>query len=445
MTSPAFFAIFWLPLVWSAALLLLSGPPSAASDHAERRRLLLMMLPTAVGIGLVGLAPYFPTTIVIPSPVPIWLPAAGADPGVGGSVPPSVPLLSVSASQACAVIYVAVTAWLSVRLVLAHARLTRLVNEAKPQPTDRKIRWTRARVTPFAASNHAIVLPEVLKVQLDPLQIELVIAHERAHLRRDDPAFFWRLAWVDVIFWFNPFVRRQSERCRLAAELAVDDMVVRSAPSQRRSYARSLVEVLKCTASPAPQASPAISTFSPRGVYEMRINNILRPRAARAAPHRVLFAFTLLMAPLFAVQWSYAESASGSALPFKMRPLKGKVTMRYGRPYNGLLGLKGHHKGIDIKAPHGTPIYAPGAGTVIRTQKSDKGYGYLLIIDHGQGVHSRYAHLSRFDVKVGDRVTAGMTIGRVGSTGKSTGPHLHFEVMKNGKRIDPATVTPDKK
>ena len=95
------------------------------------------------------------------------------------------------------------------------------------------------------------------------------------------------------------------------------------------------------------------------------------------------------------------------------------------------------HKAIDLCVSYGTNIYAVAAGTVTYAgYKSD--YGYLVVIDHGNGLSTAYAHASTLGVSTGDRVTAGETIALVGSTGYSTGNHLHFEVRNNGTRIDPA-------
>ena len=88
-------------------------------------------------------------------------------------------------------------------------------------------------------------------------------------------------------------------------------------------------------------------------------------------------------------------------------------------------------------APAGTSIRAFGAGTVIEAGPRG-GYGNLVVIDHGNGITSRYAHQSSLDVEVGQVVTAGDVIGRVGSTGASTGPHLHFEIRRDGVSRDPA-------
>jgi len=95
------------------------------------------------------------------------------------------------------------------------------------------------------------------------------------------------------------------------------------------------------------------------------------------------------------------------------------------------------HKGIDIAAPTGTKVYAAGSGKVLKITSSDDGYGNCIVIEHGYGFVTRYAHLSGFKIKEGDEVKKGDLIGLVGSTGRSIGPHLHYEIEKDGERIDP--------
>jgi len=95
------------------------------------------------------------------------------------------------------------------------------------------------------------------------------------------------------------------------------------------------------------------------------------------------------------------------------------------------------HTGLDIAAPIGTPIYAAEAGTVETVGWNRGGYGNQIIINHGNGRKTRYAHLSRFAVKTGQSVSKGQYIAAMGSTGRSTGPHLHFEVMISGSRYNP--------
>lgn len=103
-----------------------------------------------------------------------------------------------------------------------------------------------------------------------------------------------------------------------------------------------------------------------------------------------------------------------------------------------LLGSTRHHSGIDFAAPSGTAIYASGAGVITKSGWGS-GYGQYVEIDHGNGYLTRYAHASRLLVRVGERVAAGEHIANVGCTGRCTGAHLHYEIVENGKRQNPAT------
>ncbi len=95
------------------------------------------------------------------------------------------------------------------------------------------------------------------------------------------------------------------------------------------------------------------------------------------------------------------------------------------------------HTGVDFTADKGTEVYATGDGYVEEIEDKRWGYGKSIIINHGFGYKTRYAHLSKFEVKVGQKVKRGELIGLIGSTGKSTGPHLHYEVVKDGVKVNP--------
>lgn len=109
-------------------------------------------------------------------------------------------------------------------------------------------------------------------------------------------------------------------------------------------------------------------------------------------------------------------------------PLRGIVTQGY---------IPGKHLAIDIGAPYGSTVYAAADGTVIHAQWARTGYGFTVIIDHGGGLQTLYAHLKGTLVSSGDTVSRGQAIGAVGSTGNSTGPHVHFEVRENRQRMNP--------
>ena len=120
-------------------------------------------------------------------------------------------------------------------------------------------------------------------------------------------------------------------------------------------------------------------------------------------------------------------------------PVEGHITSKFGMRYHPIHKSMRFHRGIDIGAPEGEPVKSAGAGMVVFA-KTNGGYGNFLVIDHGEGVQSRYAHLSEFLVKEGQLVNAGDVIGLVGQTGSATGPHLHFEILKNAKAADPMDV-----
>ncbi len=118
-------------------------------------------------------------------------------------------------------------------------------------------------------------------------------------------------------------------------------------------------------------------------------------------------------------------------------PVAGRVTSDFGVRTDPLNGQQRSHHGIDIAAPRGTPIGAAAAGTVVFVGKRG-GYGNTVIIEQTDGKQTLYAHADQLLVQVGETVNAGQTIATVGSTGRSTGPHLHFEVRENGQPVDPA-------
>lgn len=117
-------------------------------------------------------------------------------------------------------------------------------------------------------------------------------------------------------------------------------------------------------------------------------------------------------------------------------PSRGWISRSYGMKADPFTGIKQMHRGLDIANHTGTPIVASADGRVSSVRKNG-GMGKTIVIDHGYGFVSRYAHLSEYKVKRGQQVKRGDVIGLMGSTGYSTGPHLHYEVIRNGKSINP--------
>lgn len=121
------------------------------------------------------------------------------------------------------------------------------------------------------------------------------------------------------------------------------------------------------------------------------------------------------------------------------RPIKrGWLSSPYGYRTDPFSGKKAWHNGIDFAGKAGSEVVAVASGVVVSSEERD-GYGYLVELDHGDGYQSRYAHNAKNLVKVGDVVAKGEVLALMGTTGRSTGPHVHFEIYKNGRSVDPAS------
>lgn len=129
------------------------------------------------------------------------------------------------------------------------------------------------------------------------------------------------------------------------------------------------------------------------------------------------------------------RNALAAATP-SIWPAHGWLSSGMGSRRDPIDGGRDFHPGLDISADFGSPVYATADGTV-RHAAREGGYGNLIILDHGYGLETRYGHLSRYQVRPGDKVKRGDVVGLVGSTGRSTGSHLHYEVRVNGRLLNP--------
>ncbi len=138
------------------------------------------------------------------------------------------------------------------------------------------------------------------------------------------------------------------------------------------------------------------------------------------------------------VNWQRVEQLEGAmaSLPSYVPAKTYTLTSGFGFRYDPFNGRGAQHAGIDLAGAHGEPIFSAAAGRVVRAQNF-AGYGLVVDVDHGRGILTRYGHLSRIKVAVGDKVRMGQTIGAMGSTGRSTGTHLHYEVRIDGQPVNP--------
>lgn len=134
--------------------------------------------------------------------------------------------------------------------------------------------------------------------------------------------------------------------------------------------------------------------------------------------------------------FSHAQAALREAPVRFPLPSSNRISSAFGSRSDPFGGTAAFHSGIDYPAPTGTGVFSTGTGKVIFSGRRG-GYGNFIEIDHGNGIISRYGHLSRILVQTGQHVSAGVKIGKVGSTGRSTGPHLHFEIRRNQTAVNP--------
>ena len=176
-------------------------------------------------------------------------------------------------------------------------------------------------------------------------------------------------------------------------------------------------------------------------------------------PNRFSWAYLCVVLPLIAADAAHAEAElpDGQSAAFRVAmtarsaevaeapqvSLSAKVTIalprlssRYGYRPDPLGAGRRFHAGIDIPGSAGSPVFASAAGVVTFAGRAG-GYGRMIEIDHGAGLRTRYAHLERLLVTPGMRIGQGAIVGQMGSTGRSTGPHLHFEVRRDGRAVDP--------
>jgi murein DD-endopeptidase MepM/ murein hydrolase activator NlpD len=322
-----------------------------------------------------------------------------------------------------------------------------------------------APVSPMLAglARPVLLLPRHLR-SFDPGQQQLIVAHELAHWQRGDHLWLHASVLLQTVFWFNPALKALAGGLSQAQELGCDRQVLACRPAAlRRDYAAALVAQLK--AQQGAGMALAASFGGVRGAYAAgaaalaeRIAQLKSPdlgrstrlagagKAVLACACLAVTGAALVLQPAFAWRAPALQQAAPApavaALPAWQAPLdQVKINSPYG-PRSGRPTAQASpfHQGVDLHARRGTALRAPADGIVAESTDLYNGqakFGKVIVIDHGGGLRSMYAHLDQRAVSAGEAVTAGQAIGKTGNTGKTTGPHLHFEVSQDGRHIDP--------
>ncbi|HEU0310362.1 MAG TPA: M23 family metallopeptidase [Sphingomicrobium sp.] len=178
--------------------------------------------------------------------------------------------------------------------------------------------------------------------------------------------------------------------------------------------------------------------IDPEIIAKLGYTEALSPNAARGGPFDSASQTDPTFKSLF-TSWKKLDNLADGAIAVPSdKPVKSaEFTSGYGIRSDPFRGGAARHQGIDLAAPVGTPIYATADGIVSDAGYNSGGYGNLIKLDHGRGIETRYGHLSRVLVRPGQHVARGQMIGHMGSTGRSTGSHLHYEVRIDGRAVNP--------
>lgn len=340
---------------------------------------------------------------------------------------------SITLFQVLSVIYFIGIAFLFFKLLFSSIRIVSILKNAETYQLGNKKIVSVDSSIPFSFFN-LVFMP---KGERSPMIVE----HELAHVRQ--------LHWIDLVLseiaflllWFNPFVVLYKRALKLQHEYLADSSVINH-PSRIETYLGCMLQQIQVVS-----CSGLTSQFYCKTIKK-RIVMITKNKTSFKYVSVYLLVLPLLCMLLFAFTGPGSNTGKvtlvdnvPSLCPVDAK--KVKSTTGFGNIINPFTKKKDFHKGIDFAIDEGQDIVSPADGIVAEANFDEK-LGNYMLIKHGNEYASYYAHFKKVLVKVGDRVTKGQVIGITGNTGtRSTGPHLHYEVIKNGERVDPKRYLPE--
>ncbi len=276
-----------------------------------------------------------------------------------------------------------------------------------------------------------------------------LLMHEIVHAKQKHSVDIILLELLLVLQWFNPFIYRYRLAFKEIHEYLADNGVILK-NGDKIAYQKLILDQIEKSFSVnlASQFNYSLTKKRIKMITRISSSKSSRLKAILILPLIVvlLSAFTIETAKESIIKKSITqleEIEQTGKIPsiYPVKKVDGvKISSGYGMRHDPISKKKRMHNGTDIKAPIGTPVYATADGLIRKVKLNHaqgKGYGKYVIIDHEEGYSTLYAMLNDYNVKEGQEVKQGDIIAYVGSTGRSTGPHLHYEVMKNGENVDP--------
>jgi hypothetical protein len=254
----------------------------------------------------------------------------------------------------------------------------------------------------------------------------MIIEHELVHIRQHH--------WIDLVvveiaaavLWFNPCIYFYRKSMAIQHEYIADRSVVKNVPVKEylQCIARQLETNLQAT---------LVSNFNSQSIKQ-RIIMITNPKTYSALRYAVVLPVIAALTMAFANRPSIQNGDFRS--PVDVTKLRKEPGAGFGKRVNPITRKEQFHTGVDLITARGNSVYAPARGVVAKTSTTGD-RGNFILITHDNKLTTSYSHLEKIHVKEGDQLSQGQLIGLVGSTGLSTGPHLHFEIWKEGKAVDP--------
>jgi len=285
-----------------------------------------------------------------------------------------------------------------------------------------------------------IFIPRELHIN----KLETIITHEKAHVKLKHTYDLIFSEVIIVVFWFNPMAYFYKKSLKAIHEYQADKIVLNSNIS-KLNYINLLLEPFNTG------STSELSCYFNEITLKKRIEMIVKGSSPNLKKLKYILFVPVILLLIFLISDS-AVNFQGNSLKINkltsvkknipsIKPIEDKYSPRISSAY----GMRIHpvdkvhkmHYAVDISAKFGVPIIATADGTVILKEFKPEGYGRVVIVKHNETYSSLYSQMSAFNVEKGQAVKVGDVIGFVGSSGLSTGPHLHYEVRRNGERVDP--------
>jgi|GEM_PF-2659761 len=292
-----------------------------------------------------------------------------------------------------------------------------------------------------------IILPKELFKEGKQSVIECILTHEMHHVRHWDALWLYLQEALQCVYFFNPIVWYANASIHRARECLRDSQALRNSNITKRSYGESLLYFsINCNSS-YQRYKPYPAFAGSQNQLKRRIEYMVKQKDTKMKNTLVFLAVCLIAFILIPLAPLSTHAAAADPPLFVedvsyFSPIKeGRISSSFGKRMNPFTKKLQQHKGVDVAAPIGTPVFAIADGTVLESEMHEA-YGNLIKVRHDNNRESWYSQLNERNVEKGDKVSRGQTIATVGSSGRSTGPHLHFEFRIDGSPVDPEVHVP---